>query len=181
MEGGMLKTVLQFKSFMVSSTQRILIAGIQGQDQNFIGGLASLITMGMMSYAFKQWDADREITDDPVALLAEGIDRAGVLGAFMEVNNTVEKLSENTYGLRPILGVDAPASRFASRSTYESMLGPTFGSGLPLIFRVANSGLDDDSTTESDIRAVRRLMLGQNLSIVRQGLDKMEETIGESL
>ena len=173
------KTILQFRSFMFSSTQRMTIAALQGQDHNAVGGLLMLTSFGMMSYSFKQWDADREITDDPTALIIEGIDRSGSLGAIMEINNTFEKMSSNNFGLRPLLGVDRPAARFASRSIADGVMGPTFGQGIDLVARVANAGLGEDDWSESDTRALRRLIPGQNLTGLRNGFDAIEEAIGD--
>lgn len=173
------KTILQFRSFMFASTQRMTIAALQGQDHNALGGVLMLTTLGMMSYAFKQKDAGREITEDPIGLVIEGIDRSGALGGIMEINNTMEKVSSNNFGLRPLLGADLPAARFASRSIADGLMGPTFGSGIDLVARVANAGLGEDDWTESDTRALRRLLPGQNLTFIRNGLDKVEEEIGD--
>ena len=71
------KTFMQFKSFMFSATQKVAIAGLQGQDHNFIGGMLSITSLGMVAYALKQWDAGREISDDPTVWISEGIDRSG--------------------------------------------------------------------------------------------------------
>tara|TARA_R110002073_G_scaffold262023_2_gene424941 strand:+ start:32 stop:508 length:477 start_codon:yes stop_codon:yes gene_type:complete len=155
------------------------IGALQNQDHNTIGGLLMLTSFGMMSYAFKQWDGDRAISEDPAELIIEGIDRSGSLGAIMEINNTIEKLSSNNFGLRPLLGVDSPAARFASRSAVEAALGPTFGSLLDTTMRVGNAGLGEDDWSDSDTRALRRLLPGQNLTFVRQGLDKIEESVGD--
>jgi len=173
------KTILQFRSFMFASTQRMTIAALQGQDHNALGGVLMLTTLGMMSYAFKQKDAGREITDDPIGLIIEGIDRSAALGGIMEINNTMEKVSSNNFGLRPLLNADLPAARFASRSIADGLMGPTFGSGIDLVARVTNAGLGEDDWTESDTRAFRRLLPGQNLTFIRNGLDKVEEEIGD--
>lgn len=173
------KTIFQFKSFMFASTQRMTIATLQGQDRNAVGGVLTLISLGMLSYAFKQWDADRELSDDPKAWIAEGIDRSGALGSIMEINNTLEKLSNNGIGLRPVLGIEAAASRFVSRSMSENILGPTFGSLLDTSLRVTNAGLTPGDWTEADTRAIRRLIPYQNLSFIRQGLDRIEEEVGD--
>lgn len=171
------KTIMQFKSFMFSATQRMLIAGIQGQEANYFGGMVMLVSMGMMSYAFKQWDAGRPISDDPKVWITEGIDRSGALGAIMEVNNTLEKISNNNMGLRPLIGASQPASRYASRSQAEALLGPTFGSFLYTTLRVVGAGTDANEWKESDTRALRRLLPYQNLMFVRQGFDKIEESL----
>ncbi len=173
------KTIGQFRSFMFSSTQRMTIATLQGQDRNAVGGVLTLISLGMMTYAFKQWNANRELSDDPAAWIAEGIDRSGALGSIMEINNTIEKASSNGIGLRPLLGIEAQASRFISRSMAENILGPTFGSLLENTMRVMNAGLTPGDWTEADTRAIRRLIPYQNLFFIRQGLDRIEEEVGD--
>lgn len=173
------KTILQFRSFMFSSTQRMTIAALQGQDHNAVAGVLMLTSIGMMAYAFKQWDAKREIGDDPIELVIEGMDRSGVLGSVMEINNTLEKLSSNNFGLRPLLGVERGAARFVSRSMSENLLGPTFGSFLDTSLRVANAGLKEDGWDDTDTRALRRLIPYQNLTFIRQGFDTIEEKVGD--
>ena len=173
------KTIFQFRSFMFASTQRMTIAALQNQDHNALAGVLMLTSLGMMSYSFKQWDAKREIAEDPVELVIEGIDRSGTLGGIMEINNTLEKLSSNNFGMRPLLGVDIPAARFASRSMSENLLGPTFGSFLDTSLRVANAGLAEDGWNESDTRALRRLIPYQNLTFIRQAFDRIEEEVGD--
>ena len=173
------KTIGQFRSFMFSSTQRMTIATLQGQDRNAVGGVLTLISLGMLTYAFKQWNADRELSDDPAAWLAEGIDRSGALGSIMEINNTIEKASSNGIGLRPLLGIEAQASRFVSRSMAENLMGPTFGSLLENTMRVMNAGLTPGDWTDADTRAMRRLIPYQNLFFIRRGLDRIEEEVGD--
>jgi len=168
------KSIGQFRSFIMSATTRVLVAGIQGQDQNAIGGFISLVGMGVFTYYLKQTIAGREITDDPVALVIEGIDRSGAVGILGEINNTLEKISSNSVGLRPLTGVSAPASRFYSRSVSESLLGPTFGSLLSTTVAASNALTSSEPMTEADVRALRRLVPLQNLSILR-GIERLAE------
>lgn len=175
------KTVLQFRSFMMSSTQRTLLASAQGQEANMLGGMLTMISLGAMVYAFKQWDAGREVSNDPAVWVAEGIDRSGALGIIMEVSNTAEKISGNRFGLRGLMGIAEPASRFASRSEYEAMMGPTYGSTLPGILRLVQAGLDEHEWKESDTSALRRMIPFQNLTFLRQGVDAAEKLIQEGL
>lgn len=174
------KTIFQFKSFMLSATQRILISSLQKQDKHMFQGLMSLVSLGMMSYAFKQWDAGREITDDPMTLVIEGIDRSGALGILMEMNNTVEKITGNAVGARPLLGVSSPASRYASRSALDSALGPTFGLAGDVL-KGLNAISDTGEWTQADTRTIKRLVPGNNLSILRQGFEKLENEINEAM
>lgn len=163
------KTILQFRSFMVSSTQRTLLAGLQGQDASFFQGMTYMIGLGMMSTLFKSWNAGREYNfdpDDPESvkqLVMDGVDRSGALGILMEANNTAEKLTGNRFGLRPLIGIDSPASRFASRSFAEAAIGPSYGSLVSSLSRVANSATDENEWKESDTKAFLRLMPYNNL------------------
>ena len=176
-------TLLQFKSFMMASTLRVTASALQGQDKHLTEGMISLIGLGMMSYAFKEWDAGRELSDDPTFWVMEGIDRSGALGILGEMDNTLTKLSKDSWGLRPMLGINKHATRFASRSVMESALGPSFGLagdtlkvGSELIASEDRGGRSFD---DSDVRAIRRLMPYQNLMILRQFFDKIEDSIGE--
>ncbi len=171
------KSIGQFRSFILSATQRVLIAGLQRQDHNALGGAMTLVGMGMFSYYMKQKIAGREVSDDPGVWIAEGIDRSGVIGVLGEINNTAEKISSNSFGLRPLLGVDAPASRFVSRSMSESMLGPTFGSLLSTTVAASNAVTSKEPLTESDVRAIRRLIPLQNLVGVNKAFDQVEKAI----
>jgi hypothetical protein len=168
------KSIGQFRSFILSATQRVLVAGVQGQDHNAIGGAISLVGMGMFSYYLKSNIAGRETSDDPTAWVIEGIDRSGAVGVIGEINNTIEKISSNSVGLRPLLGISAPASRFVSRSVSESILGPTFGSLLSTTVAASNALTSKGEMTEADVRALRRLIPLQNLSVLR-GIERLAE------
>ena len=168
------KSIGQFRSFILSATQRVLVAGVQGQDHNAMGGMISLVGMGMFSYYLKQNIAGRETSDDPAEWILEGIDRSGATGILAEIHNTVEKVSSNSVGLRSLLGISAPASRFVSRSMAESILGPTFGSLLSTTVAASNALTSSDPMTDADVRALRRLLPLQNLSVIR-GIERLAE------
>lgn len=170
------KSIGQFRSFILSATQRVLVAGVQGQDHNAMGGMISLVGMGMFSYYLKQNIAGRETSDDPAEWILEGIDRSGATGILAEIHNTVEKVSSNSVGLRSLLGISAPASRFVSRSMAESILGPTFGSLLSTTVAASNALTSSDPMTDADVRALRRLLPLQNLSVIR-GIERLAEQL----
>ena len=175
------KTVLQFRSFMLSSTQRTLLSAAQGQEANMLGGVLTMTTLGAMVYAFKQWDSGREISTDPMVLISEGIDRSGVLGIIMEASNTLEKITGNRFGLRTLMGVTEPASRFASMTEFDAMLGPTYGSALPGILRLATAGSDDNEWKAADTSALRRMLPFQNFIFFRRGVNAAEKFVHEEL
>ena len=169
------KTVGQFRSFILSATQRVFIAALQNQDHNAVGGLASLVGMGMFTYYLKQKIAGRDVTEDPAVWVMEGIERSGAIGVIGEISNTIEKISGNSLGLRPLLGIDAPASKQVARSVHESALGPTFGSLLSTTIAAANAISDENEMTEADDRTLRRLVPLQNLFYLNLGYDAIQK------
>lgn len=173
------KSIGQFRSFILSATQRVFIAGLQNQDHNTLGGFTALVGMGMFSYYLKQNIAGRAVSDDPAVWVTEGIDRSGAIGIIGEISNTIEKISGNSLGLRPVLGIDAPASKQVSRTVSESLLGPTFGSLLSTTVAASNAITSDEPMTESDIRTLRRLIPLQNLFYLRHGFNEAEKAVGD--
>tara|TARA_B110000285_G_scaffold141047_1_gene157815 strand:- start:38 stop:3280 length:3243 start_codon:yes stop_codon:yes gene_type:complete len=173
------KTVGQFRSFILSATQRVLIAGLQRQDHNTIGGFTSLVGMGMFTYYLKAKIAGRELSEDPSVWVLEGIERSGVMGMMMEFDTTVAKISGNNGGMRSLLGISEEASRQVSRSVAESLLGPTIGSGLTTVIKAANAISSEGDMTDADIRAMRRLIPYQNHVGLRKAFDYVEEAIGD--
>lgn len=179
MSSEMGKTIGQFRSFILSATQRVFIAGVQNQDHNTMGGIISLVGMGAFSYVIKQQLAGREVSEDPAVWITEGIDRSGVLGIVGEINNTIEKISSNSVGLRSLLGISAQASRLVSVSVAESMLGPSLGSLLSTTVAASNALSSSGPMTDSDIRTLRRLIPLQNLSGVNKIFDEIEKAVGD--
>jgi len=176
-------TLFQFKSFMTVSTFRITASLLQGQDRHQIQGLIGMLGIGMMAYAFKEWNAGREVSDDPAFWVMEGIDRSGALGVITEIDNTMTKISRDSFGLRPMLGIDGNASRYASRSVLESALGPSFGLAGDSA-RVLSEALSSEEAggwdlNDSDVRAIRRIMPMQNLFYLRKIFDKIESNFKE--
>lgn len=179
MSSEMGKTIGQFRSFIFSATQRIVIPAIQRQDQNTLGGVASLIGMGMFSYYLKQTIAGRPISEDPSVWAMEGIERSGIAGILGEINTTVEKISGNSLGLRPLLGVNEFASKQVSRTVSESLLGPTLGSLLSTTVAATNAITSSGEMTESDIRTLRRLIPLQNLFYLRSAFNAAEKAAND--
>ena len=173
------KSVGQFRSFILSATQRTFIAGLQNQDHNAVGGFISLVGMGAFAYYLKQNIAGRAVSDDPAVWIAEGIEQGGAIGLIGEVSTTLEKISGNTIGIRPLLGIEEPAAKQISRTVPESLLGTTFGSLLNTTVAASNAISSGDELTDADIRALRRLIPLQNLFFIRKGFDEMEEVVGD--
>jgi hypothetical protein len=171
------RTIAQFKSFSFSSTQRVMLSGMQQADARTFAGVSVMTMLGMLTYAWKNTLAGRELSDDPRVWVSEGVDRSGITGIFMDVNNVVEKATRGTIGVNSLLG-GAPMSRYASRNVTGALLGPSLGLSQDL-FKLTGA-LATGDVRQTDVHALRRILPGQNLPYVRNLFDKAEEGINES-
>jgi hypothetical protein len=184
------KVISQFKSFILTAHNKIFLAGLQrgaldsrgAADQ--VAGFMAMMGLGTMAYGMKNYAAGREIeTDNWNTLVREGLDHSGYLGYLMELNSLTEKTTRGTVGLSRAFGAmglgDAePLTRYHTRSVVEDLLGPTAGTlkdGTIATGAVINGSLGEE-VSESDMRAVRRLLPFQNLIYIRRALDQVENT-----
>jgi len=172
-----LGTVGQFKSFAFASTQRVLISGLQRHDMATLQGLFMMTGLGMMSYTFKSWDADRELSDDPKVWIQEGVDRSGIVSILMDVNNTAEKITRGRIGISAMTGEQG--TRYYSRGVADVLLGPSAGM-LTDAAKVAGDAAGME-WSENDTHAARRLMPYQNLLLIRRLFDQAESGINEAM
>ena len=178
MEGTAGRVVSQFKSFSFVSTQRTTLAAMQQGDAHAAQGMLLAVFLGSQVYAWKQMMSGREISDDPRVWITEGIDRSGIAGWAMEVNNMVEKASRGTIGVNAMIG-GPPMSRYAARNITGALLGPSVGT-VQDIFTGTGAAISGDFS-ESDVKAIRRLLPGQNIPYLRGIFDQIEAGANSAL
>lgn len=171
------KAVGQFKSFGVSSMQKTMLAGIQQRDAAVLNGTLMTLGLGAMVYWLKQTNAGQPVSDDPAVWAVEALDKSGLTGWLMEVNNIAEKASRGRVGLSALTGKQV--SRYATRNVTGAFLGPT-ADAVSDIFQVSGSIFAGD-TTKSDLHKVRQLLPMQNLFYIRSLLNQVEEATGDTL
>jgi hypothetical protein len=172
------KVIGQFKSFAIASVQRTMLTGLQQRDLAALNGALLSVGTGMAVYGFKQNDAGRKVSSDPTVWVSEGLDRSGLFGWFFDVNNIIEKATRGRVGINAITG-GPPMSRYASRNVVGALLGPSSGF-VKDVFSVTGD-ISQGEWTESDTRALRRLLPYQNLIGFRRVLDKGEAGINDAL
>lgn len=169
------KTIGQFKTFAMGANQRVTVRAAQQARMGHgrvISALATYISMGMLVYYLKQIGSNRTPSDDPAVWVREGIDRSGVVSVFMEGFNTAEKVTGQTF-----VG-DSPSSRYASRTAFGSLLGPSFGRGQAVTEAISN--LLDGELQDRDIHAVRKLLPYNNIFWLRTIFDEFEIATAEA-
>lgn len=171
-----LRLLGQFRSFSVASTQRTLLAGLQQRDAAVLNGALLSVALGSLTYIAKSSMSGHEVDYSPANLIAEGIDRSGLLAWMSDANNIVEKVSRGRVGIHPLLG-GPPMSRYASRSALEAVFGPTYGMIGNAVQITGNAFAGDWQS--ADTHTVRRLMPYQNLFYMRSIFDEAEANINE--
>lgn len=176
------KVAFQFKSFAFASTNQVLIAGLQQRDAAFLNGLLLSVGLGGVVYGAKQTLAGREVDVRPAKVILEAIDRSGVTGYWMDLNNMMTTLSSGTVSIGRITGIDDPMSRYATRNVQGIFLGPTAGAIADMAKIIRSFGvLGDEEFRESDLHAIRKMIPYQNLFYTRKLLDMVEEATADQL
>ena len=85
--------IAQYKSFSQSFTQRVLTRGLQEKDSAFVIGVGAMISLGMLVEQIKRKQYGQKALTDFDSLLYAGIERSGVMGWFMDINNIAEKVT----------------------------------------------------------------------------------------
>lgn len=116
----------QFKSYGQAATVRLLTSGLQEKDGAFWQGAFLLVGLAAMVNEIKRNQygiTNKESFDEK---LINAVDRSGVLGSFMDVNNAVEKLSNYGLGLRPMVN-DKKQYPLPVGAKVSAVFGPTAG------------------------------------------------------
>ena len=119
-----------------------------------------MVTLGSLVEQIKRAQYGQSPITDTNDLLYAGIERSGVMGWFMDINNVAEKVSDYRVGLKPALGVTTP-THSTLQSKAGAVLGPSavqIGNALTLGKSVATGNFNYNTR-----RALRSLTPGNTL------------------
>ena len=165
------KVVAQFKSFVFGATQQVLVANLQRKDMAALSGFISAVGLGMFSYYLRKQMAGKEVSNDPIVWINEGLDRSGYLGILAEYSHIADKVG---LGFATMTGA-GELSRYQTRSFASSLLGPTIGTINDLA--IGTSALVSGERTPADAKAIRRMMPLNNTLILNNAMDNFEKSI----
>ena len=157
--------ITQFRTFGMSSMVRTLYAGLQDRDRQFWTGAAVLVGAGVvLNEMRRQLFYEKSSFDQPfLGVLADGLDRSGVLGSLMDANNALEAISNNKLGLRPAVGAAKPWPVTPDRVA-NSFFGPAAGKAAEAASQLGR--LVEGDFTATTWRRMRGFVPGQNLPYV---------------
>lgn len=114
---------VQFLSFALGAHQKVFTSMLQGRDRSSVMGMFTMLGMGVLANWLKTpenaW-RNKEYED----ILLDGYEAAGVTGYwFGDLNNSIERYSSYTLGLRPLLGMDPKYGKNTEVDNYVDALG----------------------------------------------------------
>lgn len=165
------KVVAQFKSFVFGATQQVLVANLQRKDLAALSGFISAVGLGMFSYYLRKQMAGKEVSNDPIVWINEGLDRSGYLGILAEYSHIADKVG---LGFATMTGA-GELSRYQTRSFASSLLGPTIGTINDLA--IGTSALVSGERTPADAKAIRRMIFLNNTAFLNNAMDNFEKSI----
>jgi len=154
------KVMFQFKSFLSSSTGKILISGLQRRDATVLAGFTGLLTMAMLSQALKDLIADKDPADrEPIDYLLSGISNSGMLGLL---GTSVIDTAHSFY--------NDETARFGGSFVSSAILGPS-ASQIKTVADTTSNLLSGD-VTDSEIKAGIRMIPFSNLFYLKALTDR---------
>jgi hypothetical protein len=171
------KTLFQFKSFGMATVNRLLVPMAQGVargDIATINGGAMMLALGAMANATRDWAAGKEPSTDPARVAIEAFDRAGFTTYLAEPADAISG------------AIGGPRfGRFTSQSPFESLTGPTFGTGEDIYKTIqgmsTEAGEFDPSVKATDVYRFRKLLPYQNLFYLRRLINGLEGEFSETI
>jgi hypothetical protein len=151
--GGLGKTVSQFKSYSMAATTRILLATAQNGTAGFYGRVAASLTFltltGMLSFKLKSLASGKDTSDmSPTEWAIEGIDRSGLPGILMEVEEIWSAL-----GLPPptkaVTGAPFPGYK---TDVWDYAAGPALSQiseASDIIYNATRYGVDEKTAQDA--------------------------------
>ena len=166
-------TIVQFKKFAMAATQRMLLRGMQEKDMDFLFGSLLLMGTGMLVDAvytelrFGKDYSKKSFTDK----LLSAFDRSGLGGIYVDVNRSIEALTDNRIGIRPLLGEGKPYG--SSMKSKVGLIGPS-ASQIYNVFDIMYD-VGGNKYNHYTARNVRRLIPFQNVWYLDWLFDDIEK------
>ena len=155
-------TFAQFKKFAMSSTQRMLMRGMQERDLDFLFGAMLLMGSGMLiDSVYHKFRFNRDYSKLSLTQkLLNAFDRSGLAGIYTDINKAIETLTDNRIGIGPLLGESKPYGS-SMRWKMGTVFGPTGGQ----IYNIADILFDvgGNKYNHHTAKNVRRLIPFQNV------------------
>jgi hypothetical protein len=149
------KVIGQYRGFSIAATHRIMGAGLQTKGAQKYSGLASMVGIAMIVDAWKRPDYIQMPLEEQVL---RAVELSAVTGIILDLNDTLERASAGSIGLRPMLGMDI-RERSPNWANRMGTMGAVPNQWLTLMYGLSS----DDAETNDLARAIRYMIPYNNL------------------
>lgn len=172
-----MKLLFQFRSFMLSSTMKVTLAGLQQQDRDIVSGIVVSLLLGGLSYALYETSRGNgdKLKDVPAGVwLDEAVNRSGLLGVIADVQAMLKSipLTQKYAGF---------GTRQNSRREGATLASFLVGPNADLVQTAGNVIMGLDNPTKGTLHQIRLLLPFQNVFYLRLLLDKLESKTADAL
>lgn len=158
-ENDLMTLPLQFMSYGLAASQKVLLSGLQKRDQNALMGVFGLFVLGMASNYLKQ-PQTATMNKSLEEWLIEGYESSGIGGFwFSDLNQMIERYTYNTVGLRPLFGADPRFGKTTDVGDLFDAAGPSIGT----LADVVSAFADPEKSATNRAQAIRRAVPYNNV------------------
>lgn len=158
-ENDLMTLPLQFISYGLAASQKVMLSGLQGRDQNMWMGALGMFVLAVGSNYLKQ-PQTATMNKSPEEWLIEGYESSGIGGFwFSDLNQMIERYSYNSVGLRPWLGADPRFGKTTGVGDLVDAAGPSIGT----IADVISAFADPEKSATNKAQAIRRAVPYNNV------------------
>ena len=174
MYGPLGSTIFMYRSFGMSTTQKILMAGLQRRDADVISGIMSMIAIAFIVEYAKKPDYIEMTMDE---MIYRAVERSGAMGIFADINGALEVATAGEFGVRPMMGKENIMSDPNWAERLGSITGPVASQWLRLIHAVT----DPSASAADQARAARYMLPYNNLIYFDGTFRRAQRTLQEQL
>jgi predicted GNAT family acetyltransferase len=149
------KLMGQYRGFSIAATHRIMGAGLQTKGSSKYSGIASMVGIAMIVDAIKRPDYIQLPIEEQ---LLRAVELSAVTGIILDLNDTIERASAGSIGLRPMLGMDI-RERNPNWANRMGTIGAVPNQWLTLMYGIGS----DEAETDDLARAIRYMIPYNNL------------------
>lgn len=174
-ETDLMTLPFQFMSYGIGAMQKVTLSALQGRDRAVVGGMMSMLMLGMMANYFKMPNVAWQNKTNGETLL-EAWEASGLGGFwFGDINLMIERASGNQIGARPLFGMD-PKYGDGDEINVTDALGPGFGT----VYDLARAFTDADASATERAQIIRRAILFNNVIYWKRLSTNMANNVGEA-
>ena len=116
----------QFKAYGQAANMRILISGLQERDAAFYQGAFLMVGAAALVNEIKRIQYGIDKPQSFEEKLIDAVERSGIAGSFLDINNAIEKVSNYGLGLRPAV-LESNPSYVPFGAQASALFGPVAG------------------------------------------------------